>query len=200
MDEHDEPPKKGKLRWDKEDRYPEASLYSISSTIAENTRDNPHNLIAYSWIMYMALFNGGRWIRGQLQSAGPTFWGVAPDDDGIDCLSFWDFDGTEDGEDIKRDFKQRIEDITELLSDEERIDIVQEAVRIFQMCQGLVDHLDKTIDSADIDSSMRKTTEDTTTMTQSSGLWNWIWKLERLWPNKLWGNDFWLRNEVHVRP
>lgn len=178
----------------------------IAEQIAESIRDKPHNLIAYSWIMYMALFNGGRWIRTQLQSAGPEFWGMAHVDSGIDCLSFWDFDGTEDGEDIKRDFKQRIEEITGLLSNEEREDIVQEAVRIFQLCQSLVDHLDETVGSNDAGSLIPESAEDAPPTTPSSGLWNWdwdwdwIWRLERLWPSKLWGNDFWLRSEVRVQP
>ena len=34
----------------------------------------PHVLLAYSYIMYMALFAGGRFIRAALESAGDEFW------------------------------------------------------------------------------------------------------------------------------
>ncbi|RAK97672.1 biliverdin-producing heme oxygenase [Aspergillus ibericus CBS 121593] len=43
-----------------------------------NTRiqEKPHLIVAYAWIMYSAVFNGGRWIRGLLCDAGPEFWGL----------------------------------------------------------------------------------------------------------------------------
>jgi heme oxygenase len=38
----------------------------------------PHVLVAYAWVFYMALFSGGRYIRGLLQSAGTDFWLQSP--------------------------------------------------------------------------------------------------------------------------
>lgn len=38
---------------------------------------NPHVLMAYAWVMYMALFSGGRHLRAELKKAGgigPNFW------------------------------------------------------------------------------------------------------------------------------
>ena len=39
---------------------------------------NPHVLLAYAWVLYMALFSGGRYLRAALQSASsvprPDFW------------------------------------------------------------------------------------------------------------------------------
>ena len=37
---------------------------------------NPHILLAYAWVLYMALFSGGRYLRASLQSAGGScdFW------------------------------------------------------------------------------------------------------------------------------
>ncbi|CAL3969361.1 hypothetical protein PZA11_006074 [Diplocarpon coronariae] len=44
---------------------------------------NPHVLLAYAWVLYMALFSGGRYLRAALKEAGGqgnTFWdrGSAP--------------------------------------------------------------------------------------------------------------------------
>ena len=38
---------------------------------------NPHVLLAYAWVLYMALFSGGRYLRASLQNAGGSadnFW------------------------------------------------------------------------------------------------------------------------------
>ncbi|KAG0649036.1 Heme-binding HMX1 [Hyphodiscus hymeniophilus] len=41
---------------------------------------NPHVLLAYAWVLYMALFSGGRHLRASLQSAGDSgdFWNRDP--------------------------------------------------------------------------------------------------------------------------
>jgi len=42
---------------------------------------NPHVLLAYSWVLYMALFSGGRYLRASLKEAGgtgPKFWDRDP--------------------------------------------------------------------------------------------------------------------------
>ncbi|KAG8631638.1 hypothetical protein KVT40_000778 [Elsinoe batatas] len=49
-------------------------LEELRAHIISTTADKPHTLLAYSWVLYMAIFSGGRWIRSQLQSAGPVFW------------------------------------------------------------------------------------------------------------------------------
>ncbi|KAK3378409.1 hypothetical protein B0H63DRAFT_246813 [Podospora didyma] len=40
---------------------------------------HPHVLLAYSWVFYMALFSGGRFIRGSLEAAGHEFWSKTAD-------------------------------------------------------------------------------------------------------------------------
>lgn len=42
----------------------------IKSAVASG----PHVLLAYAYILYMALFSGGRFIRASLESAGSAFW------------------------------------------------------------------------------------------------------------------------------
>lgn len=110
----------------------------------------PHILIAYAWVMYMALFNGGRWIRAQLLAARNSSWdsGSVAGSVAIDepqGLSFWHFLGGDDGEDIKNEFKARLNDIEDLLNDEQRRDVIEEAQSIFKHCTLLVGELDKIV-------------------------------------------------------
>ncbi|KAK3680128.1 hypothetical protein LTR78_000505 [Recurvomyces mirabilis] len=111
----------------------------------------PHLLLAYAWVMYMAIFSGGRWIRQQLQSAGPVFWaapvGITVDDSKKSAgvmpgFSFLCFEGEQDGEDIKRDFKPRLAETEALLNYEERQEVIHEARRLFEHCVALVHQLD----------------------------------------------------------
>ncbi|KAK1821791.1 hypothetical protein LTR12_003840 [Friedmanniomyces endolithicus] len=94
----------------------------------------PHTLIAYAWVMYMAIFSGGRWIRQLLADAGPEFE-----------LSFLSFDGDEDGEDLKRGFKAGLARAEVLLSPQERQEAVEEAQALFDRCIALVAVLDRKV-------------------------------------------------------
>ena len=44
------------------------------SRIKQSVRARPHVLLAYAWVFYMALFSGGRVLRGLLEGAGEEFW------------------------------------------------------------------------------------------------------------------------------
>ena len=112
---------------------------SWHAQIAIAITDRPHVVLAYAWVMYMALFNGGRWIRAQLEAAG---WQLHQDE-GRDYLSFWQFDGHRDGEDIKDEFKKRFDEVAALLTPAERDDVVQESRRIFDICAEMVAWLDE---------------------------------------------------------
>lgn len=49
----------------------------LAEFVAHTTKSiesNPHVLLAYAWVFYMALFAGGRHLRAILQNAGPHFW------------------------------------------------------------------------------------------------------------------------------
>lgn len=111
----------------------------------------PHVIIAYAWVMYMALFNGGRWIRTQLISARDSAWTLpssktisfSADSKHERALSFWHFPGPHDGEDIKNEFKSRLDEVESQLTLEERQDIVGEARVVFENCALLVGELDE---------------------------------------------------------
>lgn len=101
----------------------------------------PHVQIAYTWVFYMALFSGGRYIRAKLRSAGEDFWASAgltksdgefakEPEKGTIGLSFWEFSGTSDGKDLKADYQSRIHDLEASLTLEERQEIVNEATDI----------------------------------------------------------------------
>lgn len=113
--------------------------------IRDTARNKPHALIAYAWVMYMALFNGGRWIREQLCTARDISW--VPTNAELASsetagLGFWFFEGSDDGDDIKEDFKTRLVDVGSMLGPEHREDIIDEAKTIFERCAGMVEELD----------------------------------------------------------
>lgn len=90
----------------------------------------------------MAIFSGGRWIRSQLALAGPTFWRrktTTPVHAGNELFYF---DGLNDGDDIKTEFKTRFAKADNLLSQKEKEEVVQEAQWIFAACLRLVEALD----------------------------------------------------------
>jgi hypothetical protein len=97
--------------------------------------------------MYLALFNGGRWIRRQLVSPGSNFWKA----DAFP-LSFWDFgDGSgEDEEDeaLKLRFKDSLLAASSLLTEAEKEDVIEEAKRLFDMCSEMVLFLDEAVADA----------------------------------------------------
>lgn len=173
---------------------------SMTDRIIRSLKSKPHTIVAYTWVFYMALFNGGRWIRDQLQGAGPEFWAGPGQESEMDCLSFWDFDGEEDGEDIKADFKRRIEETSGFLSAREQEDIVAEAVQIFQMSQKLVERLDDLAQPNQTSGLVVQTTNNAKSSIQLQGMWSWIWKFEGIWKIRLLENSFGLRREVHVEP
>lgn len=127
---------------------------AFAAHIRQTASDKPHALLAYTWVMYMALFNGGRWMRSQFLNAGELFWTGHHLSDYKNMkgsafashtqrLSFWSFDDrVKDGEDIKEDFRARFLTISELLTKEERDEVVQEAVVIFQRLTLMVEELD----------------------------------------------------------
>ena len=111
---------------------------------------NPHVLVAYAWVFYMALFNGGRWIRAQLLAAQQGAWsGYLRDKEALSTtqsgLSFWYFPGDNEGEETKTEFKARLAEVGSLLTTEQREDIVDEACTIFEYCELLVKELDEVI-------------------------------------------------------
>ncbi|KAG5966327.1 hypothetical protein E4U58_002555 [Claviceps cyperi] len=130
-------------------------LEEFVSHIRRAISSKPHVLLAYSYILFMALFAGGRYMRATLESAGEDFWQRVPSSSDSQredekswteqCgmpLRFFHFDTPLDGEDLRRDFKQRLADAEMSLSYQEKHDIVQEAICIFENLILLVAQLD----------------------------------------------------------
>lgn len=144
--------------------------------IQRSVDNKPHALVAYSYILFMALFAGGRFIRASLESAGEEFWGTVSSPvkpslhrcepnpvckDGVESadeindrvneqfhtshtmpLRFFHFPTPVDGEDLKREFKSRLADSEKSLTAQEKRDIVQEAICIFESIILVVAQLD----------------------------------------------------------
>ncbi|KAK5456200.1 hypothetical protein LTS15_005519 [Exophiala xenobiotica] len=119
----------------------------FASRITAILSAKPHVLLAYAWAMYLALFNGGRWIRRQLVSPGSNFWKA----DAFP-LSFWYFgDGSgEDTEDeaLKLRFKDSLLAASSLLTEAEKEDVIEEAKGLFDMCSEMVLFLDEAVADA----------------------------------------------------
>lgn len=81
--------------------------------------------------------------------AGEGFWRGGEKKVGSDvplgeaCLSFFSFPGTEDGEDIKAEFKERLAAAEDLFTAQEREEVVAEASEIFKYSANLVRELDE---------------------------------------------------------
>ncbi|KAI8951355.1 hypothetical protein F4801DRAFT_589761 [Xylaria longipes] len=135
-----------------------ASESPVLSDFLDHTRNSveksPHVLLAYAWVLYMALFSGGRFIRASLENIYPAFWIPASAQKptpasftsatgtGALPVNFFRFDTPVDGEDLKLEFKQRLLDSDGLVTESEREDIVQEACCIFDYMIRLVGELD----------------------------------------------------------
>ncbi|KAI5368130.1 Putative hem oxygenase [Septoria linicola] len=124
--------------------------------LRKRIRDQPHVLIAFAWVFYMAVFSGGRWIRSQLSKSGTDFWtsgtldlqpGKGEKAARIDVpgYTFLSFDGDQDGEDSKAAFKARLAEAEVILSEEEQADIVEVAQELFARCNDLVRELDRKV-------------------------------------------------------
>jgi heme oxygenase len=124
--------------------------------------NKPHVLLSYSYIFFMALFAGGRIIRARLGLAGREFWNqtvrpITHEQEREPCVydlqeqdaypeipvRFLRFGTPSDGEDLKREFKKRLSQSEAMLTAQERQDIVQEAVCIFENMTLLMDQLDE---------------------------------------------------------
>ncbi|KFH46881.1 Heme-binding protein-like protein [Hapsidospora chrysogenum ATCC 11550] len=141
-------------------------LAEFLERIRSSVGTKPHVLLSYSYIFFMALFAGGRIIRARLHSAGHGFWDqtVSPitsttrgEQEREPCVynmrkqdafqvipdRFLRFGTPSDGEDLKREFKKRLSESEAMLTAQQRRDIVQEAVCIFENMTRLMDQLDE---------------------------------------------------------
>jgi heme oxygenase len=116
------------------------------NTSLSKVKDKPHVLLAYAWAMYLALFNGGRWIRSQLEitkhertidETSLLYWSGPP------ILSFWHFDDTRDGGDIHDKFKRNLEKAAGRLAEHQWVEVKEEAKSVFDLCEKLVLILDE---------------------------------------------------------
>lgn len=107
----------------------------------------PHLLFAYTWIFYMALFSGGRYIRSKLRAAFTTPVACESQhyNDEISGLSFWNFPGDTNGEDLKIDFKARVSTLSETLTEQEKADIITESVHIMASLTEVVRDIADTV-------------------------------------------------------
>ncbi len=139
----------------------------------------------------MALFSGGRYIRSKLRSSfAPSSTSTSQRHlDQLAGLSFWNFPGDADGEDLKIDFKARVATLSDELTEEERADIIAEGVHIMTSLTDVVKEAAETIPEQAISLTEAKVTD---TITQVRGLVArirppWILSLRYIFP--MWVMD-----------
>ncbi|KAF1937475.1 heme oxygenase-like protein [Clathrospora elynae] len=140
-------------------KYPGDKVAEFCTHIRKSVNEKPWTLVSYAWCFYMAIFSGGRWIRGSLLKAPPGFWPAIEEGDTMGLedrgLSFWHFLGAYDGEDIKAEFKARLAAAEGLFTPDERVDIIEETKEIFRLSATLVEELDAMVgtDLAKVDAA-----------------------------------------------
>ncbi|TGJ79578.1 hypothetical protein E0Z10_g9187 [Xylaria hypoxylon] len=129
-------------------------LSDFLTHIETSVGNSPHILLAYGWVLYMALFSGGRFIRASLENIYPAFWIPASAQQptpatlanitvtGVQPLSFFRFNTREGGDDLKREFKKRLLESEHCLTMPEREEVIEEARCIFEYMIQLVGELD----------------------------------------------------------
>ncbi|OAA36479.1 heme-binding peroxidase [Metarhizium rileyi] len=112
--------------------------------LKQHVSKKPHLLVAYIWIMYQALLNGGLFIRAELMKAGPDFWGMSAEDMDPTALppplSFW---CVEEASFVKDQFKECIISAEKLLTEAERREILEESPGILRRCELITLQLDE---------------------------------------------------------
>ncbi|KAK8001953.1 hypothetical protein PG991_014175 [Apiospora marii] len=124
-------------------------LAAFLQRIRHSVRARPHVLLAYAWVLYMALFSGGRFIRASLAQVEPSFWNANSLSLNPELpLRFFTFDTPQDGDEIKASFKERFTQSSgSLLTEGEKADVVEEAKKIFEFMIEVVGELDGVCDS-----------------------------------------------------
>ncbi|KAL8783858.1 MAG: hypothetical protein Q9213_004348 [Squamulea squamosa] len=122
-------------------------LQAFQCHIESSLVSKPHLLFAYTWIFYMALFSGGRYIRSKLRTAfTPSSTSTSQRHlDKLAGLSLWNFPGDADGEDLKLEFKARVAMLSNSLSEEEKANIVAEGVHIMISLTNVVKEAAETV-------------------------------------------------------
>lgn len=95
----------------------------------------------------MALFSGGRYIRSKLRTGftPPSKTTTQQQLDQQAGLSFWAFPGDSDGEDLKLDYKARVIALSDSLTEEQKADIVAEAIHIMISLTDIVREVAETV-------------------------------------------------------
>jgi heme oxygenase len=131
-------------------------LSAFLEHIHQSVQERPHVLLAYAWVLYMALFSGGCFIRATLCRVHTSFWAATTGDADSSSseqppVQFFTFDGPDGGDGTKLAFKKRLAESEALLTDEERDDVAVEGRRVFEFMVELVGELDGVCRTDDAD-------------------------------------------------
>jgi heme oxygenase len=136
-------------------------------------QNKPHLILAWAWTMYLAIFNGGRYIRAGLEDAGDDFWGTK-----IYPLEFWNFEGKDDGATIHEAFKKNFDQSAEHLTRHQKDEVIAEAKRVFHVVEDVVHELDKKVgqgEALSVVTSLAAAVNPVTVAKMVFGLFSWGW-------------------------
>ncbi|KAL8903994.1 MAG: hypothetical protein Q9207_003574 [Kuettlingeria erythrocarpa] len=140
----------------------DSNLEAFKRHVSATLTQKPHLVIAYTWIFYMALFSGGRYIRSKLRvGLAASMASVASAAaDQLAGLSFWDFPGEHDGEDLKIEYKSRVTAVSALLTEQERADIIDEGVKIMVLLTDVVREVAEVVPRQALELALETTSGD----------------------------------------
>ena len=117
----------------------ELSARNIVNRIKIVIPDNPHLLIAHIYIWYLAVLSGGRYLRIPLANAGAEFWNHKSPKDDIG-FSFLRAEPN-----LKVQLKRQLSDWDDQLTEEQRVEVLEETERIYDMTVELVASINKLV-------------------------------------------------------
>ena len=127
-------------------------LTSFTTDMSQRILNKPYLVMSYAWIFYLAIFSGGRYMRASLQRSFDEAWlpGLAPEVERRQAgyLVFWTFGRDEqESEEVRATFKRNFEGMAGRLDDDQREEVVKEAVDIMDRLIEIIEDLGRLFDS-----------------------------------------------------
>ena len=113
-------------------------LASGPSSLIHSCYAKPHLLIAHIYVWYMAVLSGGRYIRQTLDAIDPSFWGRREDSEEDAGYTFLTADAK-----LKTALKIQLAEWDDMLTEDERREVVEETTRIYDATIDLVKAMER---------------------------------------------------------
>ena len=127
-------------------------LTSLTTDMSQRMLNKPHLMMSYAWIFYLAIFSGGRYMRASLQRSFDEAWLSRLDPEvekrQAGYLVFWTFGRDEqESDEVRATFKRNFEGMAGKLDEDQREEVVKEAVEIMDRLIEIIEDLGQLFDS-----------------------------------------------------